>query len=253
MSRDISPILADWPFDPHEMSVRTITGDDGELKVQMRVELGVLQMSVDGRPDGRRPNDRESLLDYHETRAEEALGDYVLDSEALDELYREGNLYYKRYLALFHLEWYEPMVRDTERNLRLFAFVRKHAKRRKEQWRFDQYRPYVLMMNARGRGMIKLAERDRAGALAAVEHGMERIREFLSEYGRSPADTECFELDFLSRWADELKNEPAALEGDEIPQLKTRLQAAIAEEDYERAALLRDKIRSLGALPPEPT
>ena len=40
---------------------------------------------------------------------------------------REGVQYYHRYLAAFHLQRYDLVVRDTERNLRLFAFVVRHA------------------------------------------------------------------------------------------------------------------------------
>ena len=40
---------------------------------------------------------------------------------------REGVQYYHRYLAAFHLQRYDLVARDTARNLRLFAFVVKHA------------------------------------------------------------------------------------------------------------------------------
>ncbi len=66
MSQDITSILADWDFDPDELQVRLIAGDDGKEKIQMRVDLGVLQMELSGRPDGRKPHGFESLLDFYE-------------------------------------------------------------------------------------------------------------------------------------------------------------------------------------------
>ena len=55
MSEDIRPILAGWNFEPDLVQVRIISGDDGTQKIQMRMDLGLLQMEIDGRPDGERP------------------------------------------------------------------------------------------------------------------------------------------------------------------------------------------------------
>ena len=51
---------------------------------------------------------------------------------------REGLQYYHRYLAAFHLERYDLVARDTERNLRLFAFV---GQARRPPARQDRVRP----------------------------------------------------------------------------------------------------------------
>ena len=72
MSSDISGLLDSWPYQPGQPNVRTVTGDDGLPRVQIRLDLGVLQMFVDGRPDGQRPHDFESLLEYHEDRIQAA-------------------------------------------------------------------------------------------------------------------------------------------------------------------------------------
>jgi len=71
MSFDLTKALQDWPFEPGQINVRLIQGDDGLSKVQMRVDLGILQMETEGRPDGSRPMGFDTLLDYHETRLEE--------------------------------------------------------------------------------------------------------------------------------------------------------------------------------------
>ena len=54
MTLDITNALADWEFDPDDVTVRTIEGADGREKIQLRLDLGLMQMEVDGRPDGRR-------------------------------------------------------------------------------------------------------------------------------------------------------------------------------------------------------
>src|SRR5438093_71165 len=54
MSLDLNTILKDWPHENGHVKVRKITGLDGREKLQLRVDLGVLQMEVTGRPDGQR-------------------------------------------------------------------------------------------------------------------------------------------------------------------------------------------------------
>ena len=59
--------------DPEGVQVRVITGEDGSEKIQMRIDLGLIQMEINGRPDGERPEGFESLLDVYEARAREAV------------------------------------------------------------------------------------------------------------------------------------------------------------------------------------
>ena len=69
LSQDIAGILDGWEFEPDAIQVRIITGDDGAEKIQMRIDLGLIQMELDGRPDGERPEGFESLLDSYEAKA----------------------------------------------------------------------------------------------------------------------------------------------------------------------------------------
>ncbi len=72
MSEDIGNLLRAWPFEPGKLNVRLIPGQDGEPKIQLRLDLGILQMHTEGRPDGQKPFGHESLLEYHEARLDEA-------------------------------------------------------------------------------------------------------------------------------------------------------------------------------------
>jgi len=60
MNADISKLLREWPFESGKLNVRLIQGEDGDPRVQMRLDLGILQMHVEGRPDGQRPRGFES-------------------------------------------------------------------------------------------------------------------------------------------------------------------------------------------------
>ena len=119
MSNDLSRILNEWRFDPESVLVRIVRGDDGRDKVQLRVDLGILQMEMDGRPDGLRPEGFESWLDYYEHRQQAHdephldSAPFVLGEQDCLRLWREGIQYYHRYLSFWHLGLYEPCARDT--------------------------------------------------------------------------------------------------------------------------------------------
>src|SRR5213080_2095609 len=92
MNLDLNTLLRDWPHEPGAIKVRKIIGLDGREKLQLRIDLGVLQMEMTGRPDGQRPHNCESLLVYHQRRAEraEARGEnYELTPEQCNELQQE--------------------------------------------------------------------------------------------------------------------------------------------------------------------
>src|SRR5438270_5807025 len=157
MSLDLNTILKDWPHQNGSIKVRKIVGLDGREKLQLRIDLGVLQMEVKGRPDGVRPYGCESLLDYHQRRSEiaEKKGEYYeLSPEQCAELQQEGIQYYHRYLSLFQINDFAGVVRDTQRNLDLFDFVAEHTDRDELSWNLQQFRPYVLMMNTRAKASI---------------------------------------------------------------------------------------------------
>ncbi|MCE9544050.1 MAG: UvrB/UvrC motif-containing protein [Planctomycetia bacterium] len=263
MSQDITDILIGWTFDPHKPTVRIITAPDGSEKIQMRLELGVLQMELSGRPDGTRVEGTESWLDYHvqqQQQRDAANPDgapYLLEPEACEELLREGVQYYHRYISLWHLGRYELCARDTKRNLRLFAFVREHARRDRDKLQFDQWRPYVTMMHTRAVAtpLVELGEMD--AALGAIQAGIAAIERFLVEYGQQEQAEQCQELVHLKKWQEELTAgrtptalPPAAvreaLPPSPLEQLRSKLARAVTEERYEEAAQLRDEIRKLG-------
>lgn len=247
MSLDLEQILAGWPHEPGQIKVRRIVGDDGREKVQLRLDLGLIQMNVEGRPDGQRPHGYESLLDYHKAKAEEAeaMGrQYRLDAEACGELQQEGIQYYHRYISLFQLEDFRGVVRDTARNLELFAFVKKYAADEEVARSMQQFRPYVLMMNTRARASIELSREDLPAALRQIERGRGKILEFYQETGVPDAAATSPEIQFLEDWHDDLVAKRPLTD---LEQLRQEMDEAVRKEAYERAATLRDLIRAAEA------
>jgi hypothetical protein len=255
MSKDISNLLNDWIYKPDEVMVRIVPGDDGRSKIQLRVDLGLLQMEMDGRPDGVRPEGCESWLEFYERKQrshDEAHPDgppLELTSDDCARLWRESVQYYHRYLSFWHLDLFELCARDTHRNLRLFAFIHSHAGDEKLKLQFDQWRPYVQMMHTRAVATPLLAQKAFAEGLRVIEAGIEGIRDFLDEYNQSHRAEECIELLSLERWRDEIlsKEEQAAAARpkSKISLLRRKLEEAVAAEQFEEAARLRDEIRRL--------
>jgi hypothetical protein len=249
MSQDIRPLLAGWDFDPEGVQVRIITGEDGLEKIQMRLDLGLIQMELQGRPDGERPEGFESWLDRYQAKAREARAagdDFGLSTEDCARLMREGIQFYHRYLAAFHLERYDLVARDTARNLELFAFVVQHASRPRDKLEFDRFRPYVQMMHARAQASQALLRDDFPGAIGHIDAGARAIRGFLTEYQQEDRESECSELQFLLQWRHELEGR---LPIGPVERLEQQLEVAISLEHYEEAARLRDQIRRLRAFP----
>jgi hypothetical protein len=245
MSLDLNTILKDWPHENGNIKVRKITGLDGREKLQLRVDLGVLQMEMIGRPDGQRPHNCESLLDYHQkraARAEQKGEAYELTPEQCAELQQEGIQYYHRYLSLFQINDFTGVVRDTQRNLDLFTFVTEHTDRDELSWSLQQFRPYVLMMNTRAKASILLAEGNFAEAVAEIERGRDAIADFFQHSNFPELISKSSEIAFLDEWLEEVK---AKRPRSKLEIMEREMEAAIAKELYERAAELRDAIKLL--------
>jgi UvrB/uvrC motif len=247
MSLDLNTILRDWPHENGNIKVRKIAGLDGREKLQLRVDLGVLQMEVAGRPDGRRPHNCESLLEYHQKRATRAVAKgetYELTPEQCAELQQEGIQYYHRYLSLFQINDFEGVVRDTQRNLDLFTFVSEHTDREEFSWSLQQFRPYVIMMNTRAKASIFLGQGKFAEAIGEIERGRDAITDFFQQSNFPELVSKSSEIAFLDEWLEEVK---AKRPLSKLEIMQREMQTAIAKELYERAAELRDAIKLLRA------
>jgi len=245
MSLDLNSILNDWPHENGNIKVRKIAGLDGREKLQLRVDLGVLQMEMTGRPDGQRPHNCESLLEYHQKRAARAAekGE-AYEPEQCAELQQEGIQYYHRYLSLFQINDFAGVVRDTQRNLDLFTFVTEHTDRDELSWTLQQFRPYVLMMNTRAKASILLGQGKFAEAVAEIERGRDAIGDFFQDSNFPELVSKSSEIAFLNEWLEEVK---AKRPLSKLEIMQREMETAITKELYERAAELRDAIKLLKA------
>ena len=280
---DLTPILNGWPFEPGTINVRMIEGIDQLSKLQVRLDLGIIQMNIDGRPDGQRPNGYSSILEYVEAQIDEAHGFGPIpenergdlpeavggdpsdqpafaqedddDEETTDELSisldpdtcralrEEAAQYYHRYVALLVLEDFEGVIRDTSRNLRVADVCRDYAEDEHDREMLDQVRPYILMMRTRAIAGQALKDDVPKAAVAAVERGLEILKAHYDSMDLEEEYERSSEVQSLREMRDALIPK---LPVSQKTELRDRLHEAVKRENYELAAILRNELRMLG-------
>lgn len=244
---DLQGALRDWPYEPEKISVRKILGGDGTVRIQMRVELGVLQMEATGRPDGVRPSGWPSLLVYHRkllTKHQQQTGTAVgfeLSRKECNDLRLEASLFYRRYIALFVLEEYADVIDDTSHSLGIFDLCRDHAIEPEDRQALEEFRPYVLMMDARARAYHALEEEEASSALAHVNRGIMAIRSHFMQCGQPEAVSTSEEIKTLRVMAHELTEQ---IPKDSLIVTRKALRTAVEQERFEDAARLRDVLKN---------
>lgn len=249
---DLQSTLGDWPYDSEQISVRKIVGADGDVKIQMRVELGVLQLECERRPDGANPYGSDSLLEFHRKRLagfEERNGTqlgFILSPKHCEELREEASMFYRRFVCLFVLEEYDNVFRDTSHNLCIMDLCRDYASEPEDCQTLEVYRPYVLMMDARSRAHHSMNEGHFASALAHVNRGILHLRAFFESVsdGRfEDLSEESGEIHMLRELG---KQVVRSMPEDSILVTRKALRAAVRDERFEEAARLRDVLKHLG-------
>jgi UvrB/uvrC motif len=251
-AHDITPVLTDWEYEPGTLNVRKITGLDGLPKLQLRLDLGLLQMEMTGRPDGVRPFGHESLLDYFEHQLQDQQNstetdpEFQLTRDQCQDLREEAGMYFHRYLSLFVLEDFTGVVRDTARNLRVLDLCSQYAAEEQDRLILEQYRPYIIMMNTRAAASIQLQSRHYGEAAKMVEDSLTTIHDFYRSFGQEDAYAHSNEVRVLKRFHREIQSK---LPIDPLQRLRRRLERAIKAERYEEAAKLRDELEAHKAPP----
>lgn len=249
MGYDLTSFLQKWDYQSGEIRVRRFKGRDGRRKIQLRLDLGVLQMEVEGRPDGKRPLGQESWLHVFRTRLEQHQGEhggddegFRLGAEECSRLHQEAVQYYHRYICLFQLGDHAGVLRDTERNLEAFRFLERYADVPEVGAALAMFKPQLLLLRTRAQGALALEADDPQGAVRAIEAGMEAIRRVFREQNQAELAEQASELRLLEAWIEELQPK---LPRTRRQRLEAELAAAIRREDYEKAAQLRDALKQM--------
>ena len=246
----IDDILKQWPFDPANINVRLLESSKRRV-LQMRVDMGVLQLETDGRPDGIRPNNANTYYEFLKKKSDIESTAFELDDDDCLEIDREFVQFYHRRVCWLQLKEFGNAVKDADHTLGLMDFCKKFSP--DENWTIshEQYRPFVLYHRTQAAALSRLDEEDEnfddqtavEQAIEEVNTGLEKLRELFVEY---EAD-EQFEEDELVERLVEFR-ESLRAKYDVGPTLKERLEAAIENEDYESAARMRDELTKRNSL-----
>jgi hypothetical protein len=244
---DISHLLEHWDYVPGHVTVRKFVGKDGQDKIQLRIDLGILQMNAHGRPDGKRPFGHPSLFDFYLAKLEQhriggADERFTLKAEDVSRLQMEAFQYHHRYVCLLQLEELSGVLRDTDRNLKVFHFIAEHAESPELAWSVLQFTPQVLMIHTRAVASQFLQTEEYGPALKEIAEGIGRLREFYENHQRQELMAHSPEIAALEHWMAEVEEKRPLTRRE---QLERDLHDAVRREDYEKAAQVRDALRKL--------
>jgi hypothetical protein len=249
MNLDISDLLNSWEYQAGQIVVRRFTGADGKEKIQLRVDLGLLQMDALGRPDGKKPFGHETLFEHYQARLQKYMqehGDseegFHLDAEDCSKLQQEAIQFHHRYICLFQLKDYPGVIRDTQRNLQVFDFVDKYAEARELAWAVQQLRPQLLMMQVRAKATLAIESADHDQALKVIEEGLEQLKQFFERIERPDLAEQSGEVHSLTAYLEEVRSTRPLSERE---RLEKALEEAVQREDYEKAAHFRDRLKKM--------
>ena len=236
--RNLDEVLKEWPFDARSISVRLVKGSDDRDVIQMRIELGLLQLETSGRPDGERPFGEESFYG-HLLQLEIDQGDqFELSDEQCFECDREFVQFYHRRVCWLAMQEYDKAVLDADHTLGLMNFCSRHSS--DEQWvlSHEQYRPFVMYHRIQAHAMGLLVNDAAEDAIESINRGLTQLRELYKKHGLD----EDFDEDELVSKLVELRE--SLRDQFEIGRtLREQLSDAVASEQYELAARIRDQIQ----------
>lgn len=247
MNLDLDMITSDWHTPPDEICARMVRGLDGGDLIQLKVDLGVLQMQPDGRPDGQRYHGMPSAADYiaHEQRVERPIA-----PDDWQELHRElQQLNYRRlaYSVLADQALREDNKTAAEAMLR--KALRDIVQCLAIMQRFERYQqaappsPALAAALLYNRTLVVSRLRVIEGLvdeaideLGAGRRGLDELLE------RTGVEAETREADPGMTYLRQQEAQLRAAHG--IRQtLRERIETAVEQEDFETAARLRDEQR----------
>ena len=238
-ARDIDALLASWPCRPGEVNARMVKAAGGREVIQMRVDMGLLQLETEFRPDGERPGGADTYFDYLVGEVIREGDDFELSDEQCTEADREFVQFYHRRVCWLSLREYARAAKDADHSLAFMDFVREHSP--DEEWTLshEQYRPFVLFHRVQAGALAALEDDGPEAAICEINAGLDRFRDLFEEYDAA----DQFAEDELVLRLEEMR-ENVRSRYDVGLTLDEQLAEAVRAENYELAAELRDQLRT---------
>jgi len=234
---DIDFILHEWPFKPGAIAARLVRASDGREVLQMRIEMGLLQMEVAGRPDGEHPGGADTCLEWLRELVRVEGESFTLNEEQCVEIDREFLQFYHRRICYLQLRQFARALADADYTVALMDFVVAHSPNPQWTLSHEQYRPFVLFHRTQAAAMLALENSGPEIAIESIDQGLEQMRAVFAKFGAE----EQFDRDELVSQLAVMK-ESLRQEYRVGKTLAEQLADAVAAEEYEHAARLRDQI-----------
>jgi hypothetical protein len=241
VNQDIDFILENWEFKPGVAQARLIQAKDGRQVVQLRIDLGILQLETTGRPDGSRPHGYATYYEYLQDQARlarKAEQNFSLSEEQCQESDREFLQFYHRRMCWLALRQYARAMRDADHTLSFMDFVKQHSPNDEYLHAHEQYRGFVLFQRTQAAAALQVEKNTPEQAIDEIRAGLENIRQFYASYDREEEMDQDGMVQHLKHIETTLREQYQI-----DSTLQEQLQEAIASEDYERAARLRDALK----------
>lgn len=246
-TKDITDIIEGWEYDTYNprYNFRKIKGLDGKEKIQQRNLLGLVQYETTGRPDGARPFNRKSLLHYLQHLEKTNLSKILnflpnnIIPNITTNILSEYGQYMARSYAFFMLEDYKRSSQDSYHNLQLINLLKRHPLLSQEILGFIKFGYSATSFNYH-RALLhyNLERKFFDEAIVEVRKCISFIKsneEILSNLDFALENLIELEEYILS------KNLPITKKG----KLEKQLKQAIEDEDYKKAAEIRDELKKI--------
>ncbi len=247
MTLDLWELFEGWQETPTDMAAREIIGRDGQPALQLRVEMGLLQLQPTGRPDGGRPSGFPSALEH--IRHELCLHARV-ETTDWRELQREiSQLNYRRvaYSSLVDAaveeeqtdaaeRWLGAAIDDIEACLERLTLMRDH-KAPSMSPELRSLLPTLVFNRARQRSQRWVLRGEHEHAIEEVDDGAAQLAIVLQQLDSNADPAEDAGVRFLQSLSARLRRQ---FNIDKT--LQEQLAEAIENEDFEAAARLRDAL-----------
>jgi hypothetical protein len=234
-SLDLTNFLSAFPFEPGRVNARLARGDDGRELLQVRVELGILQMECQGRPDG-----APSVLEAALARVRLSRGRF-LDLQASAAIRLELGLMQQRSVAFLAVGDPVRALRDAESVLVGTELVGARGPEAEREWAEGALFSVLVLKTRCAAAASMTAGRAREASLA-IEAGLRALHAVAERIGISESFDVLGDVTALRALRDTLVPQlPPA----QRAELEARLRAAVLAENYELASILRDELRLL--------
>ena len=246
MRRDIDEALNGWPYEAEagEILAREVKARDGRMVLQVRIELGLLQMEVDGRPDGVRPHGFPTYLDYlqHRVSGFSKSRSWTMGATHCAEADREFVQFFHRRVGWLAIQRFDMALRDADHTLSLMDFVVKYGPTPEYISSHERLRGLVLFHRTQAAAALALERRKPDEAIDAVQEGSEALSDHERIWIAENPEDELPNASLIQQLhlvAGEIRKNFAVEK-----TLREQLDEAVADEDYEKAAQLRDQIKA---------